>query len=190
MVLAGSSSGSYLPQCGKLSVFGFSGRAEPARIQHDDLHAPPGRAVDAAVVEPFVRLGAGLPELVEQLGGLGLVGEAGAAVVEAVVVVVPHAQERNAGAHLGQLWVPRLQSVGLPQLPQVCGGAVAVNVVAHHQEQLRPLLQHGLPDRLRLGLVEAGPERDALQNGCHVEVSPGGCGGDALAVRHAGHLLR
>ena len=67
---------------------------------------------------------------------------------------------------LAQLGIARnalRQLIGTTQVGGVGGVEVAIDIVAAEDEELRPISQDGVPDRLRLGLIGARAERDARQ---------------------------
>ena len=104
------------------------------------------------------------PEVEEQRLGFILAGKIAASIVLAVVVVVPGREHRNRRADLAVARDLRRPGVGFGE--RRAGGAgreVAIDVVAGEDEELRPVVQHGVPDRLRQVLVGAGAEGDPRQ---------------------------
>jgi hypothetical protein len=91
------------------------------------------------------------------------VREIAAAVVDAVVVVVPH---REVGSGVAQLAVARdavRHRVGALEVARIFRVEIAVDVVAGEDEKLGLIGEDGVPDRLRLDLVGAGAEGDARE---------------------------
>ena len=149
--------------------------------------------VDAVAGPPDVG-GGDLPELQEQLFRHRLVREIAAAVVDAVVVVVPH---REMGDGLAQPVVAGdafRRFVGALEVGRIFAAEVAVDIVASKDEKLGPIGENGIPDRLRLGLVGAGAEGNARQrraalcrDGSRRQGSGGHELGEGAAVEHQGH---
>ena len=142
-------------------------RAEPAQVEQDDLHAHAGRPDDARIVDALAGapdvVGGNLPELQEQLLRCGFVRKVAAAVVDAVVVVVPY---REVGNGVSQLAVARdalRHGVGALEAGRIFRVEIAVDVVAGEDEKLGLIGENGVPDRLRLDLVGAGAEGDARE---------------------------
>ena len=162
-------------------------RAEPAHVEQDDLHAHAGRADDVRIVDALARAPhvarRHLPEVEEEILRHRLVGKVAAAVVQAVVVVVP---DREMAHAVAQLVVARDgigRGVGLAQGAGVGGVEIAIDVVAGEDEKLGLVGENGVPDRLRIGLLGARAEGDARQRAA-------GLGGEAGGQqRGRGHEL-
>jgi len=92
-----------------------------------------------------------------------LVAELDPAIVQAIVVVVPDRHVRHGCAQTHQARHLVLLRIGLRQPDRRPGLVAGIDVVAAEDEQVRPVRQHRVPDRLGLGLVDAGTKGDAPQ---------------------------
>ena len=173
-------------------------RAEPACVEQDDLYALAGRAegrrgVEAVAAAPCIA-GGHLPEFQELFLGNGLVRKLRAAVVQAIVVVVPDREVGNGAAQPAVAFDTGGGLVGALEVGGVGGLEVAIDIVAGEDEKVGSPGQDGFPDGLRLGLIGARSEGDARQrHRClrgHAGGREGGQGekpGKRAAAQHGQH---
>ena len=156
-------------------IRGSEGRAEEAGVEQDDLHPLPLRSKRLGMVDPVSAMTLirerHVPELQEELLGVMAARELRAGIVLPVVVIVPGREVRDGasqGDHARQsagLSIGLLQALDQLGLRDVAAVAhIAVDVVAK-EEELWPVGQDGLPDRLRLLLIGTGAKRDPRVTG-------------------------
>ncbi len=150
-------------------IGGFQWRAEPARVQPDDLHAPSAAFDHLRVIEALALMArvlrANAPEAQELVFARLLLRELRAAVVDAVVMVVPDREVRCGVAQGLEVALPGEVGIGLAQLRNLERRVARIDVVAGKDEVAAALLQRCVPDRLRLALVGAGGDADAQAAG-------------------------
>ena len=137
-------------------------RAMEPRIETDELHPPAGRADDQLPEDAFPlshgRVGRNPEEIEKHLLRLRPHRILAAAVVNAVVVIVPHRHDRHRVANGAEASVGGEQVILPPQHGHVLG--VAVDVVTEHEQQLGAIGRDSRPNRHRPVLLGTGAHRD------------------------------